>query len=83
MKKPVIIYTTRKCSKCKSLKSWLRRNNISFVERDLGNIEVMTDLVMRNLVVLSVSALEVNERVFLSTKFLPHPIDQPQILIRF
>ena len=64
--KEIIIYTTRKCAKCKRIKSWMHRNRIAFVEKDLGNTDVMTDLVMRNLTVLSSPVLEVNGHVFLS-----------------
>jgi len=66
MKKQIILYTTRKCAKCKSLKNWLKRNNLSFVEKDLADIEVMADLVMRNIVALSAPVLEAVNRFFLS-----------------
>ncbi len=64
--KKIIVYSTKKCVRCKILKSWLRRNGLSFVEKDLDNSDVMTDLVMRNLVVLSAPALETENRFFLS-----------------
>ena len=64
----VILYTTRKCSKCKRLKSWLRRNKIAFVTKSLDDTDIMTDLVMRNIFVLSAPALEVNGHVFLSNE---------------
>lgn len=63
-KKPsLILYISKGCSHCRSLKSWLKRNNISFVTKSLDDTDVMTELVMRNLVVLSAPALE-NENTF-------------------
>ena len=67
-KKTVIVYSTKKCSKCRSLKRWLRRNKIAFEEKDLDNTDVMTDLVMRNLFVLSAPALETKNRFWMSTE---------------
>ena len=78
--KEIIIYTTRKCAKCKRLKSWMHRNRIAFVEKDLGNTDVMTDLVMRNIMVLSAPALETENRVFLSDQiFLPNNRLNPEL----
>lgn len=41
------------------LKKWLRGMNIEFDERNLEDVEVMTDLIMRNVFILSAPALEV------------------------
>ena len=60
------VYTSKNCPRCRSLKSWLRRNKISFVTKSLDDTDVMTDLVMRNLFVLSAPALEVDNQVFFS-----------------
>lgn len=68
MKKQVILYTTQKCAKCKSLKNWLRRNKVPFTEKDLGNTDIMVDLVMRNLTVLAAPAIEFDSRFFLSNQ---------------
>ena len=57
----IIVYTSKGCSKCLALKEWLKTVNKEFEERSLENLDVMTDLVMRNLVVLSAPALEVGE----------------------
>jgi glutaredoxin len=62
----LILYSSKNCPRCKALKKWLRRNNISFTERSLDETDVMTELVMRNLTVLSAPAIEVDNRVFLS-----------------
>lgn len=65
-KKTVIVYSTKKCSKCKNLKRWLKRNKIIFEEKDLADTDIMTNLVMRNLTVLSAPALETKDRFWLS-----------------
>ena len=46
------------------LKGWLRNKNADFEERNLENVDVMADLVMRNEVVLSAPALEVEGAVY-------------------
>ena len=61
-----IVYTSKNCSRCKALKQWLRRNNLSFDEKNIDNTDVMTDLVMRNIVVLSAPALETENKFWLS-----------------
>ena len=83
MKKPVILYTTRKCAKCKNLKRWLRRNNLSFTERSLDDTDIMTDLVMRNLVVLSAPALETENKFWLSHEIFDENNRLNPVLKRF
>jgi glutaredoxin len=60
----ITVYTSKKCPHCKALKRWLRRNNLSFTEKSLDDTDVMTELVMRNLFVLSAPAIETENRVF-------------------
>ena len=62
--KEVIIYTSNGCSKCMILKTWLEDRNADVKERNLADIDVMTDLVMKNAVVLSAPALEIEGTVF-------------------
>ena len=62
----ITVYTSKKRPRCKALKKWLRRNKLSFIEKNIDDTEIMTDLVMRNLVVLSAPALEFENMVFLS-----------------
>ena len=67
------VYSSKKCPRCRALKKWLKRNSLSFNEKNLDETEVMTELVMRNLVVLSAPALETENKVFLSNQiFLPN-----------
>jgi len=60
------VYSSKNCPRCKALKKWLRKNKLSFTEKSLDDTDVMTELVMRNLTVLSAPALETENRVFLS-----------------
>jgi len=67
--KRLVVYTSNGCHKCSVLKEWLKTSNRSFEERNLENVEVMTDLVMRNIVVLSAPVLEVDDSVHSETEF--------------
>ena len=60
----IIVYTSSGCPKCTLLKEWLKDKNAEFEERNLEDINVMTELVMRNLVVMSAPALEVEEAFY-------------------
>jgi glutaredoxin len=60
----VVVYTTNGCTRCDMLKKWLKNKDADFVEKDLGDSEVMTDLVMRNFVVMSAPAVEVEGTVY-------------------
>ena len=54
----IMIYTSNGCPKCMMLKRWLKDRGFKFEEKTL-DIDIMTDLVMKNIVVLSAPALEV------------------------
>ena len=60
----VVVYTTSGCPRCDMLKKWLKNKNTNFEEKNLEDSNVMTDLVMRNFVVMSAPTLEVNGDVF-------------------
>jgi glutaredoxin len=60
----IVVYTSNGCPKCTLLKEWLKDMNTEFEEKNLEDINVMTELVMRNLVVLSAPALEVEETFY-------------------
>lgn len=64
-----MVYTSNGCHKCSVLKEWLKTSNRSYEERNLENVDVMTDLVMRNIVVLSAPVLEVDDSVHSETEF--------------
>lgn len=40
----VIVYTKRDCERCKTFKSFLIRNNLAFVEKDIDTDEVVQEL---------------------------------------
>jgi len=56
-KKPVV-YTSSGCPKCSMLKNWLKNRGFEFEEKTLDT-EVVANLVMKNIVVLSAPILEV------------------------
>jgi len=60
----VVVYTTKGCTRCDMLKKWLKNKDTNFEEKNLGDVNVMTDLVMRNFVVLSAPALEIKGVVY-------------------
>jgi len=60
----VVVYTTSGCTKCDMLKKWLKNKNTIFEEKNLEDSNVMTNLVMRNFVVMSAPALEINGEVY-------------------
>jgi glutaredoxin len=60
----VVVYTTSGCTRCDMLKKWLKNKNANFEEKNLEDSNVMTDLVMRNFVVMSAPALEIDGVVY-------------------
>jgi arsenate reductase-like glutaredoxin family protein len=62
-KKPVV-YTSEGCIRCRVLKKWMKNMNVEFEEKDIGNAEVMADLIMRDTYILSSPALEVKGAVY-------------------
>ena len=62
--KEIVVYSSSGCSKCATLKKWLKNINADFEEKNLEDVDVMAGLVMRNVVVLSAPALEVEGTVY-------------------
>jgi glutaredoxin len=60
----VVVYTTSGCTRCSMLKKWLKNKNTNFEEKNLEDSDVMTDLVMRNFVVQSAPAVEIDGTVY-------------------
>jgi glutaredoxin len=60
----VVVYTTSGCTRCGMLKKWLKNRKTDFEEKNLEDSDVMTDLVMRNFVIMSAPALEINGVVY-------------------
>jgi glutaredoxin len=65
----IVVYTSNGCHKCSAVKEWLKTVNRPFEERDLEDTGVMTELVMRNVVVLSAPAVEVDNTVYTEDQF--------------
>jgi glutaredoxin len=60
----IVVYTTNGCTRCDMLKKWLKNKDAIFEEKNLEDLDVMSDLVMRNFVVLSAPAVEVGGTVY-------------------
>lgn len=58
------VYTTPNCPRCKLLKEWLKSKGINFEEKNLEDSEVMADLIIRNIYVMSAPALEICGKVY-------------------
>ena len=65
----IVVYTSSSCQKCSALKQWLKADNRHFEERSLEDVDVMTDLVMRNVVVLSAPVIEVKKTIYTEDQF--------------
>jgi len=65
----IVVYTSNGCHKCNMLKEWFKAFNTHFEERSLENVDVMAELVMRDIVVLSAPVLEVDSSVYSETEF--------------
>jgi len=65
----IVVYTSNGCGKCVVLKEWLKAVNRRFEERSLENVEVMTELVMRDVVVLSAPVIEVDNTIYTENQF--------------
>ena len=60
----VIVYSTSGCTRCEMLRKWLKNKETNFEEKNLEDVDVMTSLVMRNLIVMSAPAIEINGVVY-------------------
>jgi len=60
----VIVYTSPSCPRCAALKAWLKAGGFRFEEKNLEDSEVMADLILRDVYVLSAPALEVGGKVY-------------------
>jgi len=56
--KKLRVYTSSGCPKCSMLKNWLKKRGFAFEEKTLDT-DVIADLIMKNVVVLSAPVLEV------------------------
>jgi glutaredoxin len=65
----IVVYTSNGCHKCSVLKDWLQNANRQFEERDLEDVGVMAELVMRNVVVLSAPVIEVDSAIYTENQF--------------
>jgi glutaredoxin len=64
LSREIVLYSKPNCNTCQAVKKWLQSKKIKFEERDLNNIDVAIDLVMKNVVVLSAPILEISGRFY-------------------
>lgn len=57
----IIVYTSDNCSRCKMIKEILKSKNIPFSEKNVDDVEIMADLVMKDIVVLSTPVIQDGE----------------------
>ncbi len=62
--KNLTLYTSIGCTQCLAVKRWLGERSVHFVEKNLSDTNVMSDLVMSNVFIMSAPALEVNGRIY-------------------
>ena len=80
----VVVYTTSGCTRCGMLKKWLKNKNANFEEKNLEDSDVMTDLVMRNFVVQSAPAVEIDGAVYTDSEiFENNGVIKPDFSKRF
>lgn len=84
----VTVYVSENCPRCNILKNWLKKQSIPFVEKDLTDLDIMTDLIIRDIVVLSAPALELkhstcNQILFSNQIFNPDNSLNLQVLTKF
>lgn len=60
----MIIYSTTDCPRCKALKKALKKLGVAFTEKNLDDTDIMADLVMQNITILSAPALQIGKLVF-------------------
>ncbi len=76
----VVVYTSEGCPRCDMLKKWLKNKETNFEEKNLGDSDVMADLVMRNFVVMSAPALEIDGVVYTDSQiFENNGLIKPQV----
>lgn len=62
--KRIIVYTSPNCPRCRQLKTWLKGKNVKFEERNIEESDVMAELILRDIYILSTPALETNGKVY-------------------
>jgi glutaredoxin len=61
----VIVFSTKKCPNCETLKKWLKSHKMRFKEKDMSEPEIMSELIMKEVYSLSTPVLQVNDKFLL------------------
>jgi len=60
----IVVYSTKTCPKCKALKRHLKKMKIEFIEKNLEDTEVMSNLVMKNIFIQSAPAIQIGNQIY-------------------
>ena len=60
----IIVYTTKICPNCKTLKQILKESGIVFAESDMTTPAVLTELAMNNVFTMSAPVLRVQDNFY-------------------
>lgn len=73
-----IVYTLAVCPDCKNAKRLLTENNIPFEEKDLGDPDVKTDLMMDDVFPMAAPVIFYNDEYLMSLSELTEALLCPQ-----
>lgn len=62
--KNVIVYTLEDCPSCDAVKAAFTDNGITFQTQDMGNIDVMTDLLYQDVTATTAPVVKINDKFF-------------------
>ena len=64
----MIVYTTKNCPNCDALKVYLEKRNKSFIEKNIEETDVLTELVMNDVAMFSAPIVLFEGRHFSSSE---------------
>ena len=67
----LIVYTLEHCPNCELLKGFLKKNGLTYSERDLSSAESLTELRVNGIFVNEAPVLQKNEEFYTSADLFP------------
>jgi len=61
----IIVFSTKKCPNCITIKKWLKEHKIKFKEKNMENPEIMSELIMKEVYSLSTPILQIGDKFLL------------------
>jgi len=80
--KTITLYTSTGCNLCLLLKRWLRERSVDFVEKNLSDTKVMSDLIMSDIYLMSAPALEISGEFYPVEKLFTGDLMNKKLLER-